>query len=128
MEKLLSIEINRILEGNNLDFENIVLVTKELIKIVKKKKPYCKKNDMINLISDTCITKILNKYKTISGSIDYMSDSDDEVKKPASIKTEFNEKANLIGGDIALLDYSYDVIKGLVHNFYTPKKSFLLCH
>jgi len=121
MEKFLEIKIKEFLKGDQLNFENIVPVTEDLCKVVKKKQPSILKRKLLDLLIDTCVQNILSKYKTISNSMESMPDSEDEAD-PVKIKENFDTKVKLLDVDIALLDYADQIITGVVKKFYGTKK------
>jgi hypothetical protein len=125
MEKFLEITIREFLNEENLNFENISPIVYDLCKILKKKKLTLSIKKVEDLISDAVIINILDKYKSQSSSIDLMSESDDET--PAVIKEKFDERLKLLDIDIALLDYSTDIIKGNVKKFYKPYLKWGCC-
>lgn len=126
MEKFLEIKIREFLKKEDLNFENISPIVYDLCKILEKKKLTLPIKQVTDLISDAIVLTILNKYKSSTGSIDLMSDSD-ENETPSVIKEKFDEKLKLLDIDIALLDYSPYVIKGNVEKFYKPYRKWRCC-
>lgn len=126
MEKFLEIKIREFLNKEDLNFENISPIVYDLCKILEKKKLTLSIKQVTDLIADAIVLTILNKYKSSTGSIDLMSDSD-ENETPSVIKEKFDEKLKLLDIDIALLDYSSYVIKGNVEKFYKPSRKWRCC-
>lgn len=124
MEKFLEIKIKELLKGDQLNFENIVPVTYDLCKVIKKKKSGILEITLVHLICDTCVQNILGKYKVGSSLLEYMSDSEDEAA-PVKIKKHFDAKVELLDVDIALLDYTNQIITSIVKKFYENKKRCL---
>jgi len=78
----------------------------------------------VDLICDTCVQNILGNYKVRSSLLEYMSDSEDEAG-PVKIKRHFDAKVELLDVDIALLDYTNQIITSIVKKFYENKKRCL---
>lgn len=124
MEKFLEIKIKELLKGDQLNFENIVPVTYDLCKVIKKKKSSILERALVDLIYDACVQNILGKYKVGSSLSEYMSDSEDEAG-PVKIKKHFDVKVELLDVDLALLDYTAQIITSIVKKFYENKKRCL---
>lgn len=124
MEKFLEIKIKEILNGDQLNFENIAPITHDLCKVVNKKQRNIPEKRLLDLLIDTCVQNILSKYKTQINSLELMSDSEDEAD-PVKIKEHFDTKVKLLDVDIALLDYSDQIITGVVKMFYGSRRKCL---
>jgi len=124
MEQFLQIKIKELLNGEQLNFENIVPITLDLCVVIKKKQRNIPEKKLLDLLNDTCVQNILSKYKTISSSLEILSDSEDEGET-VKIKEHFDSKVKLLEVDIALLDYSDQIITGVVKKSYKTKKRCL---
>ena len=121
MEQFLQIKIKELLNGEQLNFENIVPITLDLCVVIKKKQRNIPEKKLLDLLNDTCVQNILSKYKTISSSLEILSDSEDEGET-VKIKEHFDSKVKLLEVDIALLDYSDQIITGVVKKSSKTKK------
>jgi hypothetical protein len=124
MEQFLQIKIKELLNGEQLNFENIVPITLDLCVVIKKKQRNIPEKKLLDLLIDTCVQNILSKYKTISNSIEILSDSEDEAET-VKIKEHFDSKVKLLEIDIALLDYSDQIITGVLKKSSKTKKRCL---
>ena len=126
MEKFLSIKLKEILNGENLNLENIVEITDKLVIEIKKKEKRLEHDKISTLILNTLTENMLSKYSKkslIIGIDDIYNDSDEEnITKTHTLQQFVDSKIDMIDEDITLFDCIHPIVTGIVNTYYKRKK------